>query len=183
MDGGYALEDSIVGRTRSWVDSFVVGLGLCPFARHELIRDRVRFHVCEAGSALDLIPVLEAELERLSTDEDIGTTLLIHPRALTAFDAYLDFLEIANQIVNEMGLEGIIQIASFHPDYQFEGTTADDVSNMTNRSPYPMLHLIREEDITRAVESHPDIEGIPAANIARLRALGKEAIKALIGPA
>lgn len=183
MDGGYALEDSIVGRTRSWVDSFVVGLGLCPFARHELIRDRVRFHVCEAGSALDLIPVLEAELERLSTDEDIGTTLLIHPRALTAFDAYLDFLEIANQIVNEMGLEGIIQIASFHPDYQFEGTTADDVSNMTNRSPYPMLHLIREADITRAVESHPDIEGIPAANIARLRALGKEAIKALIGPA
>ncbi len=182
MDGNYASEYLIVDRTRSWVESFVIGLGLCPFAHHELMRDRVRFHVCEARSALDLIPVLEAELERISTDGDIGTTLLIHPRALTAFDAYLDFLEIADQMVTGMGLEGIIQIASFHPDYQFEGTTADDVSNMTNRSPYPMLHLIREADITRAVENHPDIEGIPAANIARLRVMGREAIKTLIGP-
>lgn len=182
MKASVSKNDVVLTATRHWVERFVIGLGLCPFAHHELMRDRVRFNVCEARSALDLIPVLEAELERISTDGDIGTTLLIHPHALTAFDAYLDFLEIADQTVTGMGLEGIIQIASFHPDYQFEGTTADDVSNMTNRSPYPMLHLIREADITRAVESHPDIEGIPAANIARLRAMGREAIKTLIGP-
>jgi len=165
---------TIIAETRHWVEAFVIGLNLCPFARREVDRDRLRILVTEAESALTLVPVLEAELESIRDDEAIGTTLIVHPNALADFGAYLDFLEVADQVLVEKELEGVIQIASFHPDYQFAGTEPDDLSNHTNRSPYPMLHLIREADVEQAASRHPDVEGIPERNMALMNELGQE---------
>lgn len=174
-------ETIIISRTRQWVESFVIGLNLCPFARKELVRNRIRFVETEAASDLELMEVLNAELELITTDENIGTTLVIHPDVLTNFEEYLDFLDAANGLLVEKDLEGEIQIASFHPDYRFAGTDADDASNWTNRSPYPMLHLLREEDVERAVETHSDVEGIPERNIALMDELGVQQLRRMTG--
>lgn len=173
--------NEIAKTTLRWVETFVIGLNLCPFAKREVDRDRLRVEVSDASSAMDLLPALESELDRITSDDTIGTTVLVHPRALTDFVSYLDFLEVANELLVEKGLEGKIQIASFHPDYQFAGTYVDDASNFTNRSPYPMLHLIREADVERAAERHPDVEGIPERNIALMNELGIEKLKTMIG--
>jgi len=166
--------DDVIAATRRWVEQFVIGLSLCPFAKRELDRNRIRIEVTGADSAMELIPVLQNELESLRSDDSIGTTLIVHPNALTDFEAYLDFIEVANRLLAELDLEGDLQIASFHPDYQFAGTEPDDLSNLTNRSPYPMLHLIREADVERAAEWHPDVAGIPERNIALMHELGAE---------
>ena len=173
----------IIACTRSWVETIVVGLNLCPFAKRELVRERIRFSVANATTAEGILSELAGELERITADEDIGTTLLILPRGLADFGDYLDLLEAANTMLAAKELEGDIQIASFHPDYQFAGTTADDVSNYTNRSPFPILHLLREDDITWATENHPDIDGIPERNIRLMQELGMEHLKKLLGRA
>ncbi|MDA0379310.1 MAG: DUF1415 domain-containing protein [Bacteroidetes bacterium] len=173
--------DDIIAATREWVESFVIGLNLCPFARKEMVRNRIRFCVTEAASPVELMEVLESELDRITADADIGTTLIIHPAVLTDFETYLDFLDVADDLLVEKDLEGEIQIASFHPDYLFAGTDADDASNWTNRSPHPMLHLLREEDVERAVETHPDVEGIPERNIALMEELGVERLRKMMG--
>lgn len=171
--------DSIIAETRHWVQNFVIGLNLCPFAKREVDGDRLRILVTEADSALRLVSVLEAELAAIRDDDTIGTTLIVHPNALSDFAAYLDFLAVADQMLVESGLEGDIQIASFHPDYQFAGTEPGDLSNFTNRSPYPMLHLIRETDVEQAALRHPDVEGIPERNIALMNELGRERLTAM----
>lgn len=176
-------EDHIIERTRDWVERVVVGLNLCPFAGRELVGDRIRFCVANATSAANLMVELDKELDRITSDNGIGTTLLIVPGALRAFGDYLDFLESANDTLATKGLEGDIQIASFHPDYQFAGSAADDVSNYTNRSPFPILHLLREDDISWAVDNHPDIDGIPARNIRLMQELGIDHLKRLLGRA
>ncbi len=174
-------QNQIAADTRRWVETFVIGLNLCPFAKRELVQERIRIEVTDAPSAMDLLPVLESELGRIVADDTIGTSLLVHPAALTEFYAYLDFLEVADQVLVDLDLEGEIQIASFHPDYQFAGTDPDDASNFTNRSPYPMLHLIREVDVERAAEAHPNVEGIPARNIALMNEMGIERLKSFTG--
>ena len=166
--------DTIIAETRHWVNTFVIGLNLCPFAKREVDRDRLRVLVSEADSALTLVSVLEQELDAIRDDGALGTTLIVHPNALSDFGAYLDFLHVADQLLVEKGLDGEIQIASFHPDYQFAGTSPDDLSNFTNRSPYPMLHLIREADVEQAALRHPHVEGIPERNIALMNELGAE---------
>ena len=171
--------DVVIAETRHWVDTFVIGLNLCPFARREVDRNRLRILVSEADSALALASVLEQELDAIRDDEAIGTTLIVHPNALADFGAYLDFLEVADQLLVETELEGDIQIASFHPDYQFAGTGPGDLSNYTNRSPYPMLHLIREADVEQAALRHPDVEGIPERNIALMNELGLEKLNTM----
>ena len=171
--------DIVIAETRHWVNTFVIGLNLCPFARREVDRDRLRIMVTDVDSALSLVPVLESELESIRDDEAIGTTLIVHPNALTDFGAYLDFLAVADQVLVKTELEGDIQIASFHPNYQFAGTEPGDLSNFTNRSPYPMLHLIREADVEQAALRHPDVQGIPARNIALMNELGLEKLEAL----
>lgn len=173
-------EHAATHATRRWVESFVIGLNLCPFARRELVRDRIRFVASGATSIPELLSDLEAELALLALDPSVGTTLLIHPAVLADFFVYLDFLDVAQDVLVEQGYEGDIQIASFHPDYQFEGTLPEDVSNCTNQSPYPMLHLIREADIERAVESYPDIEDIPARNIRLMQQMGREQLRAYL---
>jgi len=162
----------------------VVGLNLCPFTKRELLADRVRFFVSEAETEEQLLMDLHSELNLLNgcsgDGVDIETTLLIHPGVLQSFSDYNQFLDYAEGLLMELKLEGVYQIASFHPDYQFADTAADDVENYTNRSPYPMLHLIREKSLEKAVANYPNPEQIPERNIALLRNLGREKVQALL---
>jgi len=163
----------IVAVVRNWVDRFVVGMNLCPFAKTELTGNRVRFTVSAANSEDLLLAELQAELELLNSNRSIETTLLIHPEVLREFDAYNQFLNYAEALIKQMALEGIYQIASFHPDYIFEGSDPAAAENYTNRSPYPMLHLLREESLERAIARYPDVEQIPRRNIELMRRLGE----------
>lgn len=172
--------DTIIQATRNWVENVVVGYNLCPFAKRELMHDRVRFQVTDAQTEEQLLQALHAELQWLEAHPEVETTLLIHPRALPAFEAYNEFLATADGLLAYLELEGIYQIASFHPEYRFEGTTGDEAENYTNRSPYPMLHLLREASLEAAIDGYPDVEGIPARNIARLNELGAEKMRAIL---
>jgi len=172
--------DSIIGPVRYWVESVVVELNLCPFARRELVQNRVRFSVSEAANQGQLLVDLENELALLNNDKTLETSLLIHPGVLQDFLDYNQFLDEVDQLLVRTELDGVFQVASFHPDYQFAGTRPDDVENYTNRSPYPMLHLIREDSLERAIAGYPDSEQIPARNIEKLESLGLEKMKALL---
>ncbi|WP_297791496.1 DUF1415 domain-containing protein [uncultured Marinobacter sp.] len=173
-------ETEIVNATRKWVEDVVVGLNLCPFAKRELVRDRVRFVVSDAQTEDELLQALHAELQRLEDEPDVETTLLIHPGVLQDFAPYNEFLDAADGLLVYLELEGVYQVASFHPQYQFGGTQPDDAENYTNRSPFPMLHLLREESLERAIEGYPDPEGIPERNIQRVEELGVEKMRSLL---
>ena len=147
---------------RSWVELFVVGLRLCPFVKRELINNRVRFSVTEAETEGQLLMALQTELELLQCNVSIETTLLIHPRVLQEFYDYNQFLSHVDNLLIDMNLVGLFQVASFHPEYQFDGTDYADVENYTNRSPYPILHLLREDSLEQAIEKHPDADQIPS---------------------
>jgi hypothetical protein len=169
-----------VESVRQWVETVVVGLNLCPFAKHELLNNRVRFCLSEAISQPQLLSDLRTELELLNKKESIETTLLIHPLVLEDFYEYNQFLNDAEFLVLELKLEGIYQIASFHPHYQFAGSEPDDIENYSNRSPYPMLHLIREKSLEQAIKNNPDTEKIPQQNIKTLSSIGLKGIKNLL---
>lgn len=169
-----------IAPVRRWLETLVIGLNLCPFAKRELARERVRFYVSEATTDEQLQLDLEAELALLAEDEAIETTLLIHPHVLQDFFDYNQFLNHADRVVAQLGYRGTFQVASFHPDYQFGGTEPDDVENTTNRSPYPLLHLIREASLARAIAHYPDPDQIPARNIARVEGLGADKMQALL---
>jgi hypothetical protein len=158
------------------VNRAVIGLNLCPFAKAVEVKRQVRYVVTDAASPEALRERLCAEIRLLAAapPAEIETTLLIHPGTLTDFGEFNDFLAVAEAAIAELGCEGVLQVASFHPQYQFAGTSADDVSNATNRSPYPTLHLLREESITRAVAGFPQTESIFEANIRTMQALGAE---------
>ncbi|MCH7853896.1 MAG: DUF1415 domain-containing protein [Proteobacteria bacterium] len=173
-------DDTVIQAVKQWLESVVVGLNLCPFAKRELAKNRIRFSVTEAKTEEQLLTALETELELLSSDSCIETTLLIHPRILANFDDYNQFLNYADGLLVQMKLEGIYQIASFHPNYQFDGTGPDDSENYTNRSPYPLLHLIREESLERAIADFPDADQIPARNIKLMHRLGRDKLQALL---
>ncbi len=171
--------DEVIRSVQNWVDSFVVELNLCPFARSVLADSRVRFTVTAAATEEQLLTALQVELELLNRDPSIETTLLIHPGVLHDFYDYNQFLDSADQLLLQLKLEGIYQVASFHPDYQFGGTAPDDVENYTNRSPYPVLQLLREAGVERALAGFPDADQIPARNIALMNSLGKEKLDVL----
>ncbi|MES2718845.1 MAG: DUF1415 domain-containing protein [Pseudomonadota bacterium] len=170
-----------MAETRAWVDRAVIGLNLCPFAKAPQVKGLVRYAVSTATDPAALLADLITELERLaeSPPEKLETTLLIHPLVLADFADYNDFIEVAEDTVAELDLEGTLQVASFHPQYQFEGTEPDDVSNATNRSPYPTLHLIREDSIDKAVAAFPEAEAIYEVNMATMEQLGAEGWAAL----
>ncbi|HEY5805129.1 MAG TPA: DUF1415 domain-containing protein [Lysobacter sp.] len=176
-------EDPIAA-TRRWLERAVIGLNLCPFAKAVYVKQQVRFVLSEATTAEALREELAAELALLAAadPEQTDTTLLVHPRVLGDFLDYNDFLDQADAVVAALGLEGDFQIASFHPDYQFAGTAFDDVGNCSNRSPYPMLHLLREASVERAVAAFPDPEVIVERNIATLEKLGIEGWRRLLEP-
>ncbi len=168
--------EEIIGATRRWLQKAVIGLKLCPFAERAHDSGCVRYCVSEQRSAAGLLEELRAELRHLHAEDPqrCETTLLIHPWTLTDFIEYNDFLEVCEAAVADLGFEGELQIASFHPEYQFAGTRSGDIENFTNRSPYPMLHLLREASIERALRSVPDPGEIYRRNIRTLRALGHE---------
>ena len=174
------ISTEISNEVRQWLETTVIGLNLCPFAQRELVRDSVRFVVSEASSEAELLQDLSDELALLGEDELIATTLLIHPSVLEDFHDYNQFLSLSDELLQDSQLEGIFQIASFHPQYQFEGSLPNDAENYSNRSPYPMLHLLRESSVERAVASYKDVEDIPARNIKLLRATGTEKLEALL---
>ena len=165
---------------RRWVEAFVIDLNLCPFARRELLQERIRFALTRSSNETDLLVALEAELELLIDDSAVETTLLIHPEVLQDFHDYNQFLELSEGLLLQMGLRDVFQIASFHPSYQFHGTDMEAVENYTNRSPYPMLHLIREASLDRVLTSYPNPEEIPLRNIERMKALGKDRLEAAL---
>jgi len=165
---------------RRWVEDWVVDLNLCPFAGRALVRNRVRFVVTEATTEEQLLAALETELVLLSDDAAVETTLLIHPDVLRDFFDYNQFLDTAERLLAQMDLEGVYQLASFHPDYQFAGTAADDAENYTNRSPYPLLHILREASLARSIATYPDVAQIPVRNIEQMKSLGREKLQALI---
>ena len=167
--------------TLAWLERAVIGLNLCPFAKAPQVKGQVRYVVSAADDPAALLADLVAELERLAEapPERLETTLLIHPRVLTDFAEYNDFLAIAEDTVAELDLEGVLQVASFHPQYQFDGTEPDDITNATNRSPYPTLHLIREDSIDKAVAAFPDAEAIYEVNMATMERLGPDGWAAL----
>lgn len=173
------MSDETESTVRHWLESVVIELNLCPFAKRELINERVRFANTDATTELQLLQALETELERLSSDTSIETTLLIHPNVLADFADYNEFLELADGLLVQMEFDGVFQIASFHPDYQFAETHPDDAENYTNRSPYPMLHILREESLARAIEHTANIDQIPLRNIQKMNELGLEKLKLL----
>jgi len=176
-----ASEDPIV-QTRHWVERVVIGLNLCPFAKAVQVRGQVRYALSDASSAEALLGDLAGELARLrdTPAEVLETTLLVHPQVLGDFLDYNDFLDIADAALVELELEGVIQVASFHPDYRFADSLPEDIENHTNRSPFPMLHLLREDSIDRAVAAYPDPDAIIERNQARLRELGHGGLRRVL---
>ncbi|GAB3472818.1 DUF1415 domain-containing protein [Massilia terrae] len=179
-------DDAIVEATRRWLDRAVIGLNLCPFAKAVYVKEQVRYVVSHATTPEALLEELMNELQLLSdTDpEQVDTTLLIHPGVLTDFLDFNDFLDVADAALEDMELEGELQVASFHPDYQFADTDQNDISNYTNRAPYPTLHLLREDSIARATAAFPDAAAIFEKNIDTMEQLGHEGWDKLdVGPA
>jgi hypothetical protein len=177
-----ATPAEVVAATRDWLEKAVIGLDLCPFARAVHVRNQIRYVVSEAETPEALLADLLRELRTLAAadPEEVETTLLIHPGTLADFLDYNDFLDVAEAAVESLGLAGEIQVASFHPRYRFAGTAPEDIENYTNRSPYPMLHLLREASVERAVEASPESSRIYEKNIATLRRLGHAGWRRLI---
>ena len=173
-------DDRIIAAVQRWVKSFVVDMNLCPFAKRELSSNRVRFASTAAKTEEELLLALQTELELLDRDTTIATTLLVHADVLQDFDGYNQFLNYADALLRQTGLEGVYQIASFHPDYRFAGAGPDDAENYTNRSPYPLLHIIREESLARAIAQSTDVDQVPARNIALMNKLGQDRLRALL---
>ena len=174
-------DEQVVEKTRHWLEAAVIGLNLCPFAKAVYVKNQVRLVVSKARHADDLLEELDRELDLLvaTPASEIDTTLLIHPTLFEDFLDFNDFLEIAEGVVDEHGLDGVIQLASFHPQFQFDGTEPDDIGNYTNRAPFAILHLLREDSVERAVEAFPNADAIFDANIATLEKLGLSGWKSL----
>lgn len=180
MTRNFLPDPSVKAATETWLQSVIIDYGICPFAKRELERGRIYFSVNHDTSIEQCLLHLMYECNRLDAEPDIETTLLIYANTFEAFDNYLDFLEIAEALLQEQGYEGIYQLASFHPDYCFQGANQDDAANYTNRSPYPMLHLLRETSIEQAIADYPDPENIPQHNIELTQKLGLAKMQSLL---
>ncbi|MDI5920740.1 DUF1415 domain-containing protein [Halomonas sp. LR5S13] len=162
--------------TRAWVETFVVARDVCPFAGREVARDTIRYVAVPASDREAALLALFDECRHLDATPEVETTLLVLTEGLDDFDDYLDLLAVAEALLAEQGFEGTYQLASFHPDYVFADAEPEAPANFTNRSPFPMWHLLREEGLARALAHHPDPAGIPERNIAAMRELGHEAL-------
>jgi hypothetical protein len=172
-----SAHDAVVAKTVDWLEKAVIGLNLCPFAKAVHVKGQIRYVVSDADTPEALLEKLMEELQYLADadPEQVDTTLLIHPNVLGDFEDYNEFLDVADAALEDLQLDGELQVASFHPDYQFADTHQNDIENYTNRSPYPTLHLLREDSVERAVEAFPEASDIFEKNIATLRALGHDA--------
>jgi len=177
--------DAALGDTRRWLERAVVGLNLCPFAKAVLVKGQVHFAATECADPAGILEAFTLELDALvaRNAQERDTTLLVIPQGMDEFLAFLDVVARAERLVRKRGLEGEIQVAHFHPRFVFTGTDDGDITNCSNRSPWPTLHLLREESIDRAVAAFPDASAIYEANMERLRALGPAGWEALdVGP-
>jgi hypothetical protein len=168
-------DNQIVAQTLTWVRTFIVAENICPFAKRELERETIRVEVVRSKKIEVALEELMVEVQWLDDHPDTETTLLVFPTLFKSFDHYLDFVELAENILADQGYEGIYQLATFHPDYCFEGAEPDEASNYTNRSPYAMVHLLREASVEKAIVFYGDTAAIPEQNIAKLTAMGSEA--------
>jgi len=165
-------EQTIIQQTKKWVEEIVIDLNLCPFAAQPFKNDTIEYVVITGDSTEQHLQQLADNLRLLDDNSSIETSLLIYPRAYQNFDDYLHWLDYANHLLDDLNYTGCYQLASFHPDYRFAGSTKNDASNFTNRSPYPMLHLIREHSLATALANYPDIEQVPKNNIKKLQEIG-----------
>jgi len=174
MSSPVESHDAVIAAVRHWLTEAVIGLNLCPFAKAVHVKGQIRYAVSNAENMEGVLTDLEAEIQALvaASPETVDTTLLVLLRALGDFLDYNDCLFFAERMIKQLRLEGIIQIASFHPHYQFEGSEPDDIENYTNRAPYPIFHLLREDSIERAVQAFPDPEAIYERNQETLRRIG-----------
>ena len=179
-----ATTSGVIASTQRWLERAVIGLNLCPFAKAVHVKRQIRYAVTAAATAKDLLAELRHEIELLgqANPEEVDTTLLVHPQVMTDFIDFHFFLKEADAAIRNLGQEGSLQIASFHPAYEFAGGAPDDVANCTNRSPHPTLHLLREASIDRAVAAFPDAAAIYERNIETLRRLGHEGWRRLWTP-
>ncbi|MFP8777415.1 DUF1415 domain-containing protein [Hydrogenophaga sp. RWCD_12] len=178
-------DEQVLADTRRWIEKAVIGLNLCPFARSVYVKNQVRIVVSRARHLDAFLDELDRELDLLvnTPAEEIDTTLLVHPTLFPDFEVFNDFMNVVDDVVAERELEGVLQVANFHPEFLFEGEAESDPSHFTNRAPYPTLHLLREDSVERAVESDAgDAEKIVERNITTLRELGAEGWKALLKP-
>lgn len=173
------MDDTIVA-CKNWVENIVVGLNFCPFAKKEVLRDSIRYCLSEQTSRDKVIALLDAELKLLQNTPDIETTLLILPNGFESFFDYLDLLDAAEDWLDQNHYRGEFQLASFHPDYCFEDEPLDAPSNFTNRSPYPILHILRESSLERALDLHKQPEQIPTDNIKKAQQIGYVALSKLL---
>jgi uncharacterized protein len=173
--------EAMLARTQRWLETAVIGLNLCPFAKAVHVKQQIRYVLSDATDEEGLLVDLLDELQSLydADPAERETTLIVHPYVLGDFLDYNDFLDVADAAVSELGLDGEIQVASFHPDYQFAGTDIDDPGNFSNRAPYPTLHLLRETSVAKAVDAFPDAGQIYERNIEMLEKLGKDGWRAL----
>ena len=172
-----ALEETTI-----WLEKAVIGLNLCPFAKAVHSKGQIRWVLSDATEPVALLELLVHELQHLAAadPETVDTTLIVHPQVMRDFMDFNDFLGVAEDALAELDLDGVLQIASFHPQFQFAGTDSDDITNATNRSPYPTLHLLREDSVERAVAAFPEAEDIFERNIDTLQRLGPEGWKQLL---
>ncbi|MFG6666204.1 DUF1415 domain-containing protein [Halomonas sp. HNIBRBA4712] len=171
-------DEAVIEHTLAWVREFIVEYDICPFAQRELDADRVRVQVVRSKKFEVTLEELAAELEWLTEHEEVETTLIVLPTLFRSFDHYLDFLELAENLIDMLGFEGIFQLASFHPDYCFADADPEDAANYTNRSPYAMVHVLREASVEKAIAFYGDTAAIPARNIEKLEAMGAEQAQA-----
>ena len=168
----------VIAQTKKWLSTIVIGHGLCPFAKSEFDNNRIHYAVIDGRDLESQMAALLAEFVALDKDKARETSLLIFPSAFSDFEDYLDGLALANAVLKDAGYESIYQLASFHPDYLFEGAVEDDAANYTNRSPYPVFHILREASLEAALKSYPNPEQIPQRNIELARRLGLEVMRA-----
>ena len=173
-------EQTIIDETRYWLETVVIKFNFCPFAKRELINNRIRFTSCKTSNIETVLEALILECEHLDSNTDTETSLLILPEAFESFDDYLDLLEMAQALIEAQDYEGIYQLASFHPNYLFEGNDETDPANYTNRSPYPMLHLIRETSLEAALQHYEQPELIPENNIKLAKKSGLQQMQSLL---
>ncbi|HED34945.1 MAG TPA: DUF1415 domain-containing protein [Gammaproteobacteria bacterium] len=173
-------DEAIICATQYWLQSVIIELNFCPFARKEFTNNKIHYSVCRSARLEQVLHQLADAFQRLDEHADTETTLFILTDAFSDFEVFLDLIDYANQLLEDLGYNGIYQLAHFHPDYCFAGESPEDASNYTSRSPFPTLHILREKSLQSAIEKHPDTSGIPETNIALARQMGKQKMQALL---
>lgn len=169
---------TIIAQTRCWLESVIIELNFCPFAKREFVKNSIRYTVSEQTDLAMALEVVTDECQQLDQHPQTETTLLMFSRGFSEFDDFLELIEMADQLIDQLGYRATYQLAHFHPDYCFAGSTNEDAANYTNRSPWPTLHLLREASLQKAIDAYPDTSQIPENNIRRARELGKPALQA-----